>query len=1113
VFRTISNLLSGAFVLLTTLSVSSSKSVGQAGLPRLRNMGRAYYEEEKYADALKMFQRCLALAPESAIDEINLGIVLVQLGRYGEAETHLARGERLDGSLAPYACYNRAISYKRQKLFPQAATELERMRKLDATCPDTAYNLAVVYESLGDVKNAFEELSHAVELAPDQIAPHYRRMIIAMRLGKKEVAIAERKIFTELRAADSRTRTPEELERSVYTEIVEPQRELPAPSGPVVKNPLGVKFEDVTAKVGLSPKPSEEPLLARQPLCWGDFDGDGCPDLLFLRGSLKGHIELWRNRGDGGFEEVSAQAGLPKEDVQPFAAAFGDLDHDGDNDLCVSDRGGIRFFFNQGQGKFAEAPQKLTTGSAKEPHELLLVDFDHDGDLDLYSASRAAAPIMFRNDGKGGFVPVSEEPGLCGDGNPVTHLRFLDFDDDNDVDFFLSHSSGANQLLSSMRMGRFQDIADRIGVAEPPNPHNVEVADINNDGWPDVVLLLENGEVVALLGKRLGKFEHSSFAGVESRGRALVVFDYDNDGDQDIFAAGRLFQNDGTFCDVTDAVALNLEKPDELLQAAAEDFDGDGDLDLAACWRNGRLALLRNDGANRNRWIRVSLEGLQSNRFGVSTKVEVRDEAFFQRKICMGRPLLFGLGGRERLDVLRLWWPTGVAQNILSPRVSSTVEVREKLGPPSSCPFLYVWDGERFSFLTDALDGAALGVPLGDGSFLPYGSKEDILIPGSRIRTKDGRLAIQLTGELRELVYLDRAILTAVDCPSECTVYPDERVGPRPTEQTGLYDVRNLCPPASVTDDRGADLTAVLSHLDGRYASGFALTRFHGLAEKHTLLLEFSGISGTPASPVLVLSGWVEWIDGDTLFALGQGAGPAPLGPVLEIRQPDESWRTLTDNFGVPAGIDKNVVVKLPREFSGGAMHLRITTNLQVYWDRIALGDAGTSQELALHALQLSGADLHFRGFSKIVPAERGKPPWYDYSDVTAEAPWRPQQGFLTRYGDVVPLLTEADDRLVVFGPGDELTLTFSVPPELSAGQKRDFILRLDGWIKDANPSTFAGDRVEPLPYRAMKSYPFGAEEEGSEDAPSYGEYISQYNTRTLKHDPASLRWRGLAGI
>ena len=1104
-------------VLVVSFALTCSGEVdNSAELTRLRNMGRAYYEEEKYEEAVKQFEGCLKLAPDSAMDHVNLGIVLTAMGRHDQAREHLAKGEKLDPSLSPYATYNRAIILKREKKFAEAAKEFEKMRELDPNCPDTAYNLAVVYESLNELEKAFGELTRAVELMPDEIGPHYRRMLIAARLRKMDVAAEERKIFTELRSLDSRTRTPEELEMSLYTEIVEPERTSPQLRSPVVKNPLGVTFKDATIETGLRTEPAGADSPTREPLCWADVDGDPRLDLLVVTGFAAKPLEMWRNRGNGAFEEVSAELGLHEVKGRVLAVASGDLDHDGDNELCLSDEAGIHILFKTFGGRRqagtpvvqGRSPQQPPLAPGQKAVELLLIDFDHDGDLDLYATFEAGPPTMYRNNGKGQFESVPEESGLSGNGAPARLLRFIDFDDDNDVDFFLSHADKPNEVLSSMRMGSFSDVAARIAVSEPVNPRNVTVADINNDGWSDIILLTGDGAVAAFLGKRLGQFERLVLGKIENRGRALAVLDYDNDGDEDLFVAGRLLQNDGgTFTDVSDSVGLDVKEADDLLHASAEDYDEDGDLDIAVCYRDGRLALLRNDGGNKNNWIRVSLEGLQSNRFGVSTKIEVRDGPFYQEKVSLGRPLLLGLGERKSLDVLRLWWPTGVAQNILSPEVCETVNVLEKLGPPSSCPFVYTYDGEKFSFLTDVLDAGPLGVPLGNGTFWTFRNKEDLLIPGARLRPKDGVLEVRLTSELRELVYVDSAQLTAIDHSPECSVYPDDCAGPPGTGETRIYSVAHLRPPQSADDDRGRDLTKVLSQVDGQHAAAFAMTRFHGIAEAHSLVLDF-GDTSAMKQPLLVLTGWIEWSDGDTLFALGQGAGPAPFGPTLEMQKGDGTWEKVSDGIGVPAGIGKTVVVELPRDLCGKSTRMRIATNFEIYWDRIAVGDAAGSPPMRSSRLTFLGADLHFRGFSRLVRGERGKPPWYDYSEVSPEAPWQPQQGLLTRYGDVIPLLHAADDRLVVFGPGDELTLMFSLPPELSDGLERDFILRLDGWIKDGNPSTYTGDTVEPLPYRAMKGYPPLAEK-GIIDDPSYAEYRLEWNTRPLRRDNATLRWSG----
>jgi len=1051
----------------------------------LRNIGRSYYEDEKYAEAAKTFQRILSLTPDSAVDQINLGIVLVQLEQYEQARTHLQRGEKLDRKLASQAAYNIALSYKREREFPKAAAEFERVLKLDPSDPDTAYNLAIVYESMGQLDKALDQATRAVELMRDEIAPHYRRMMIAVRQGKTDIATQEKNELTRLRGQDARNRTPAELEMSRYTEIVDPEHKALPP----VQNiqPARVRFTDVTASAGIDGQSGGENGVSAG-ISWIELNSDSFPDLSLIVTGRK--PAFWLNNGSNAFKPFPTDLDVVPESP---AHAWGDLDYDGDEDLCLAGKELVQICTNDGSGNVTKASE-IPIG-AGAVGQLLLVDFDHDGDLDLYVAQAASPPRMFQNDGKGAFAPARPETGLSPAGVKAQQVLFLDFDDDNDTDFLLTQSGLPNLLLSNLRVGAFADIARQVGLETPSDSRHVIVTDLNNDEWRDVVFLQKNGDLSAAIGTKSGKFQSMTVGRVPGESQALTGLDYDNDGDEDLFAGGRLFQNDGRFSDFSAAAGLDGIADSSLREASAEDFDGDGDLDLALCLGNGSLRLLRNDGGNRNQWVRVQLEGLQSNRFGVATKVEVRKASFFQRKICQGHPLLFGIGQRRDVDVVRLWWPTGVAQNILGPAVKQTTLVKEKLGPPSSCPFLYLWDGRQFSFFTDVLDVAALGVPLANGKMLPHADKEDLLIPGSKVKYKDGRIVLQLTGELREIVYVDSVRLSFVDHRPETEIYPMDSAGSSPG-RLRLARFEGLRPPLRARTDQDEDLTASLVRRDGIYAaSGIRPTRFYGLAASHSLTLDFGDLSGLK-QPGLLLQGWINWIDGDTLYALGQGAGPAPYGPRLEVQRDNGTWQTVSQNIGLPGGIDKQVIVPLSQELCGKNTRVRISTNLELYWDRAAVGDLAKQEDRLTRDLPLISSDLHFRGFSKIVRGAAGAPPRYAYYETTQDAPWKPQQGLFTRFGEVSPLLSSPDDRLVVFGPGDELTLTFATPPTAKPGILRDYILHLDGWIKDANPSTRTGDRVDPLPTRTMTNYPFDAEPSVADR--EYWETVDQYNTRVL---------------
>jgi hypothetical protein len=148
--------------------------------------------------------------------------------------------------------------------------------------------------------------------------------------------------------------------------------------------------------------------------------------------------------------------------------------------------------------------------------------------------------------------------------------------------------------------------------------------------------------------------------------------------------------------------------------------------------------------------------------------------------------------------------------------------------------------------------------------------------------------------------------------------------------------------------------------------------------------------------------------------------------------------------------------------------------------------------------LPLVSADLHYRGFSTPKSdAEHLRPDSFDYVHRLGSPPWNPFRGNYTRYGAVEQLLREADDRLVVMGTGDELTVKFAgqgLPP-LKQGWKRDFFLYVLGYAKDGEPNTAFSKTVEPMPFRRMSNYPYGRQEHLPHD-PRYQQYLLEDQNR-----------------
>jgi hypothetical protein len=126
---------------------------------------------------------------------------------------------------------------------------------------------------------------------------------------------------------------------------------------------------------------------------------------------------------------------------------------------------------------------------------------------------------------------------------------------------------------------------------------------------------------------------------------------------------------------------------------------------------------------------------------------------------------------------------------------------------------------------------------------------------------------------------------------------------------------------------------------------------------------------------------------------------------------------------------------------------------------------------------------------------------------------WNPTPGYYTRYGDVKPLLTDVDDRPVILGSGDEMTLRFSAAglPAIPSGWKRDFLLLVDGWAKDADANTAFSQSVLPLPFHGMSSYPYTDGQAYPRD-PVHEAYQREYNTRPALRLIRPLVGRSLVG-
>ena len=864
-----------------------------------------------------------------------------------------------------------------------------------------------------------------------------------------------------------------------------------------------MRFSDITVDAGFDEPRDPRELLtsdsAAPPagvfsvLATGDLSGDGTEDLFVNGWSRRDRAmvsRLYALRA-GEALDVSAQWSVALSGSMADVA-IADYDNDGWLDVfAVGSDGAPHLMRNTGTRKLEDVTARSAIGRMPGARKLLFADLDHDGDLDVFVGGDPNR--VYRNNADGTFTEVAAAMGLAGGGG--RDAAFADFDGDGRVDVLVASSQGVS-LYRNTGLRRFDDVTAASGLVERGGATAVAIADYDNDGRFDVLVVAPSAAPALWLGKGDGTFTRdtrsdATFQRSATLGDVAVRFaDVDNDGWLDLFIVGTrrdrsgkggvLLRNDrtGRFQDRPGVVPASVHGGRTIQPS---DIDDDGDVDFIIGDASG-VRVLRNEEGNANLSVQVALFGLRTgsgknNDFGVGARLELRAGEIYQTRVVTEPVTHFGLGSHLKADVLRIEWPNGVPQTVYFPGTDQDVLELQQL--KGSCAFAYTWDGKGFRFVTDVMWRSALGMPLGlmgsTSAFAPAGASQEYLrIPGEALQPRDGRYVMQLTEELWETAYADQVNLLAVDHPDSVDVFVDERFVPPGPLELRLYHVGQRWAPRSAIDDRGADVLPQLREHDDIYVSNLVPARYQGVVEPHAIVLDLGEEAGRPGTS-LFLRGWIYPTDASINVALSQQSEIAPFPPSLEVRDAAGRWTRVSD-IGFPSGKDKTIAIDLAGKFPTADHRVRIRTNMQIYWDEAFVGVDRSNSPVKITTLQPMSADLHYRGFSRMYrKGGRYGPFWFAYDDVSKDSPWRPIAGSFTRFGDVRTLLEHPDDMYVIMGPGDEATIEFdaSSARTLPPGWKRDFLLYTDGWIKDSDLNTAFGTTVEPLPFHAIKSYPY----------------------------------------
>ena len=478
---------------------------------------------------------------------------------------------------------------------------------------------------------------------------------------------------------------------------------------------------------------------------FADIDNDGDIDLYIVNiphpltqdvsPDSKTNI-LYRNNGDGTFTDITDPAGVGHTGYG-MGCVFADYDGDGNIDLYVTNYGANVLYRNNGDGTFRDVTTTAGVGCELWSTGAAFADVDGDNDLDLYVCNyvtydlekleqmqeeslQSGKPVpsalnphvfepqdnvFYRNNGDGTFTDATAELGIAAPGGRSMQCLFSDFDNDNDLDLYVANDTSVNYVYRNAGDGTFTDVSDDSWAADFRGSMGLTAGDYDGDGDVDLFMshwVDEENALYRNLLKEDAAGEHIRFVdesysamlaevGIKQIGWGTALFDYDNDGDLDIFVtngstfqelrhpevlipqADALYRNndDGTFTDVSESTGIAALATRVGRGATFGDYDNDGDVDIFVVNNHAPATLLRNEGGNRNNWLHVELVGADGNRNAIGAKIQLKTADRTQiREIYAGESYMssnsfiaeFGVGGATQIETLQVTWVNGDTQ-------------------------------------------------------------------------------------------------------------------------------------------------------------------------------------------------------------------------------------------------------------------------------------------------------------------------------------------------------------------------------------------------------------------------------------------------------------------
>lgn len=463
-----------------------------------------------------------------------------------------------------------------------------------------------------------------------------------------------------------------------------------------------------------------------------DYDQDGDLDIFFVGywsfdpADETTWNRLLRNKGDATFEDVTLEAGFevqfantdePATLGEKMGAAWGDYDNDGFPDLFLTNSREDQLYHNQGDGTFVDATAQAGVAGCHECYSssALWWDHDRDGDLDLYVSNLKGPNRMYENLGDGTFADITQRTGLGGSGVTWASVA-LDVGKDGFLDLYNANDTQENQFFENRSGTHYNEASMAYRLNDEGAGMGLAIGDCNNDGFFDIYVTNIFNHHPNPLFIDMGNRRFTDKA-VEMRvenagwGWGTKFFDYDHDGDEDLYVVtgvvskqyidgveqldednfffkNMLIEGSERFQNWSVESGANGEERGRGVETF--DYDDDGDLDLLVSNVGSAPYLYRNESirdeqpASKN-WIKIELEGTESNRdaIGTEVKITIGDQSYYRWHHGAGffcqslAPVHFGVGAAQVIDEIQITWPLGLKETIYDVVVNQTIRVKE----------------------------------------------------------------------------------------------------------------------------------------------------------------------------------------------------------------------------------------------------------------------------------------------------------------------------------------------------------------------------------------------------------------------------------------------------